>query len=102
MSSEPASIRDIYGYKPGKATCAKNRRLARRLLECGVRFVLLCDRYWDMHGITYDENSVNKTTAACFQTNRSTASLIQDLKHRGLLDTTIGIWAREFGRTPMR
>jgi hypothetical protein len=60
MSSEPASIREIYGYVPGKPTCANNCRLARRLVERGVRFVQLCHRYWDLYGITYDENSIKK------------------------------------------
>jgi len=29
------------------------------------------------------------------------AGLLQDLKQRGLLDTTLVIWGGEFGRTPM-
>ena len=102
LSSEPASIREIYGYTPGKPTCANNGRLARRLVEHGVGFIPLCHRYWNIHGATYDEDIVNKTTAACFQTDQSIASLIQDLKHRSLLDTIMVIWASEFGRTPMR
>jgi hypothetical protein len=106
MNSEPASIREIYGeiygYTPGKPACANNGRLARRLVERGVRFVPLCHRYWNMHGVTYDEDILNKTTAACFQTDQSAASLIQDLKNRGLLDTTMVIRTGEFGRTPLR
>jgi uncharacterized protein DUF1501 len=102
VMSEPASIREMYGYTPGQPSYANNCLLARRLVERGVRFVQLCHRYWDMHGVTYNEDIVNKTTAACFQTDQSTAALIQDLKQRGLLDTTLVIWASEFGRTPMR
>ena len=34
------------------------------------------------------------------QTDRAIAALIKDLKQRGLLDSTLIVWAGEFGRTP--
>ena len=34
-------------------------------------------------------------------TDQPTAALLADLKHRGLLEDTLVIWAGEFGRTPM-
>lgn len=102
VASEPESIHKLYGTTPGKPSFANNCLLARRLVERGVRFVQLTHRQWDMHGATFDEDVVNKTPAACRETDQSSAALIQDLKQRGLLDTTLVIWAGEFGRTPMR
>ena len=39
--------------------------------------------------------------ANCQATDRGCATLISDLKDRGLLDDTLVIWGGEFGRTPM-
>jgi hypothetical protein len=35
------------------------------------------------------------------QTHKPAAALIQDPKQRGMLDSTLVVWAGEFGRTPM-
>jgi hypothetical protein len=102
VDSEPQQIKDLYGYQKGTPSYANNALLARRLVERGVRFVQLCHRYWDMHGVSYNEDVYNKTPAACRQTDQATAALITDLKQRGLLDQTLIIYASEFGRTPMR
>jgi uncharacterized protein (DUF1501 family) len=37
----------------------------------------------------------------CDITDQPAAALIKDLKQRGLLDSTLVVWAGEFGRTPM-
>src|SRR5271157_417931 len=37
----------------------------------------------------------------CRRVDKSIAALVQDLKRRGLLDSTLVVWASEFGRTPM-
>ena len=39
-------------------------------------------------------------TEICAKTDRGTAALVKDLKSRGLLDSTIVLWAGEFGRLP--
>jgi uncharacterized protein (DUF1501 family) len=36
----------------------------------------------------------------CRQTDKPIAGLISDLKQRGMLDSTLVVWASEFGRTP--
>jgi uncharacterized protein (DUF1501 family) len=36
----------------------------------------------------------------CGHVDRPVAALLQDLKRRGLLDSTLVVWASEFGRTP--
>jgi hypothetical protein len=102
VASEPDSIHEMYGTTPGQPSYANNCLLARRLVERGVRFVQLCHRNWDMHGINYNEDIINKGPLCCRQTDRGSAALIKDLKQRGLLDSTLIIWAGEFGRTPMR
>jgi uncharacterized protein (DUF1501 family) len=102
VASEPASIHELYGTTPGQSSFSNNCLLARRLVERGVRFVQLCHRNWDMHGLNYNEDVINKAPLACRETDQGSAALIQDLKQRGLLDTTLVVWAGEFGRTPMR
>ena len=101
ISKEPASIHELYGTEPGKKSFANNCLLARRLVERGVRFVQLYHRGWDNHGTSSHDDIVNRLPSLCQETDRAAAALIQDLKQRGLLDSTIVVWGGEFGRTPM-
>lgn len=101
IESEPASVHEMYGTEPGKASFANNCLLARRLVERGVRFVQLYHRGWDTHGASNNEDIVNKLASLCRETDRASAALVSDLKQRGLLDETLVIWGGEFGRTPM-
>jgi hypothetical protein len=102
ISREPESVHKLYGTEPGRVSFANNCLLARRLVEKGVRFVQMFQWGWDHHGngrredIRYD--LPNKTR----MTDQPIAALIQDLKQRGLLDSTLVVWGGEFGRTPMR
>jgi hypothetical protein len=97
VSSEPQSIRDMYGVKnPGDGSFASNCLLARRLAERGVRFIQLYHRGWDHHG-----NLDPKIQEASQHVDRASAALVKDLKQRGMLDETLVIWGGEFGRTPM-
>src|SRR5712671_7293084 len=73
-----------------------NCLLARRMVERGVRFVMLTHASWDDHT---DLN--RKLKKNCDIADRPTAALIRDLKQRGLLDDTLVVWGGEFGRTPM-
>ena len=101
ISKEPASVHELYGTEPGKKSFANNCLLARRLVERGVRFVQLYHRGWDNHGTSSHDDIVNRLPTLCQETDRAAAALIQDLKQRGLLDSTIVVWGGEFGRTPM-
>ncbi|MGA8597964.1 MAG: DUF1501 domain-containing protein [Bryobacteraceae bacterium] len=95
LSKEPDSIFEMYGpdaRKPG--TYAANCILARRLAECGVRFIQLFHRGWDQHN-----NLPKEIAGQCRQTDQPTAAVIQDLQQRGLLKDTLVIWGGEFGRT---
>jgi hypothetical protein len=96
ISREPKQVLEMYGAEPGKPSFANNCLLARRLVEKGVRFVQLFHEAWDQHG-----NLVKDLKKNCRDTDRPCAALLQDLKRRGLLDSTLIIWGGEFGRTPM-
>jgi uncharacterized protein (DUF1501 family) len=80
--------------------------LARRLVERGVRFIELSTlaynlgggngaNPWDHHGAIKEGHGKMAN-----QIDQPIASLIKDLKARGLLDSTLIVWAGEFGRTP--
>jgi hypothetical protein len=97
LSSEPAHIREMYGVDdPVTKQFGTNCLLARRLVERGVRFVLMMHASWDQH--TYLNRELKKN---CDRTDKPTAALIKDLKQRGLLEDTLIVWGGEFGRTPM-
>ena len=101
ISKEKQNILDLYGAKPGEASFANNCLLARRLVEKGVRFVQLFDWGWDMHGTGPETDLTTGLPKKCMQVDQACAALVQDLKQRGLLDSTLVIWGGEFGRTPM-
>ncbi|HWD98919.1 MAG TPA: DUF1501 domain-containing protein, partial [Bryobacteraceae bacterium] len=88
---------EMYGVnKDPTKPYATNCLLARRLVERGVRFVMLMHASWDDH-----TNINKKLKKNCDITDQPAAALIKDLKQRGLLDETLVVWGGEFGRTPM-
>jgi len=101
LSKEPEHIHKLYGTEPGAKSFANNCLLARRLVERGVRFVQLYHRGWDNHGASADNDIVLRLPRLCKEIDQACAALIQDLKQRGLLDSTLVVWGGEFGRTPM-
>ncbi len=101
ISREPASIHELYGTEPGRASFANNCLLARRLVERGVRFVQLYHWGWDTHGTSSQDDIATALPARCEETDRASAALVRDLRERGLLDETLVVWGGEFGRTPM-
>jgi hypothetical protein len=100
LAKEDKKTLDLYGATPGKPSFANNCLLARRLVERGVRFVQLYHTDWDHHG-SGAENLTRGLDRVTGETDRPCMALIQDLKRRGLLDSTLVIWGGEFGRTPM-
>lgn len=109
IAGETAATKKMYGLDdadPKTAAYARQCLTARRLVERGVRFVeLSCLSYnlgggnaanpWDHHGEVKDGHGKMGR-----QTDQPIAALLKDLKQRGLLDSTLVIWAGEFGRTP--
>ena len=97
FSKESPATLDMYGVNAEKTRAfGTNCLLARRMVERGVRFVMLMHASWDQH--TYLNRDLKKN---CDITDGPTAALIRDLKQRGLLDSTLVLWGGEFGRTPM-
>lgn len=97
FSTESQATLDMYGVnKEPTRPFAANCLLARRMVERGVRFVMLAHASWDDHA------ELNKNLRKnCSITDQPAAALLKDLKQRGLLDSTLVLWAGEFGRTPM-
>jgi hypothetical protein len=94
--NESAKTLELYGCQPGDGSFAANCLLARRLAERGVRFIQLYHKDWDHHGGVKDGIKLKAE-----EIDRACMALITDLKDRGMLDSTIVVWAGEFGRTPM-
>jgi len=104
--SEPKAVRDRYGYPPqytprmraGGDNPGWNQRLllARRLVEAGVRLVTVDLRWWDTH----DDNFWSLKNGFLPPFDQSYSALINDLDHRGLLDSTLVVAWGEHGRTP--
>jgi Protein of unknown function (DUF1501) len=100
LSQESAETKNLYGLG-NRVTAEFGTRclLARRLVERGVRFVQLYSGDvggWDAH----DDVEKNHS-AMCARTDQPVAGLLNDLKRRGLFDSTLVIWGGEFGRMPM-
>ena len=103
LSLETHATQDAYGLhddNKDKALFGRMCLLSRRLVEKGVRFVQLYNAVdklgWDGH-----DNSTEFHRRNAAQTDQPIAALLNDLKQRGMLDSTLVIWAGEFGRTPM-
>lgn len=77
-------------------TFSRNCLLARRLVERGVRFTTIFHGDWDHHGGL--DRGLRQN---CDGVDRPLATLIKDLKQRGLLDSTLVVIGSEFGRTPL-
>jgi hypothetical protein len=102
ISKESKTTLESYGAQPGASSFANNCLLARRLAEDGVRFVQLFDWGWDFHGTNPKEDIRDGLTNKCATMDKPIASLINDLKERGLFEDTLIILGGEFGRTPFR
>jgi hypothetical protein len=95
LSKEPESTYKLYGEDARKGgTFAHSCLMARRLVERDVRFVQIYHRGWDVHG-----NLPEVLPSQCRDVDQACWALVQDLKSRGLLDSTLVIWGGEFGRT---
>jgi hypothetical protein len=91
LSGEKPALRDRYGRNRFGQGCL----LARRLVERGVPFVEVTLGGWDTH-----DNNFEQVKALCQTLDPAWSALVDDLKDRGLLDSTLVVWAGEFGRTP--
>lgn len=95
LGKEPEATFKLYGddaKKPG--TFANTALLARRLVERGVRFVQIYHNNWDTHA-----NVAGRLPDQCKDVDQACYGLVQDLKQKGMLDSTLVLWGGEFGRT---
>jgi uncharacterized protein (DUF1501 family) len=113
IDQEDAGVRDRYGRNP----LGQNLLLARRLIESGVRLVnvvawtglaagekFVSVETWDMHGnadVGIFEDGWNGLPFALPRTDQAVATLLEDLRTRELLDSTLVVLVGEFGRTPV-
>ena len=98
LDEEPDALRDAYGRNLFGQGCL----LARRLVERGVPFVEVTLANagqgvfgWDTHNQNFE--NVKRLSGVL---DPAWATLMTDLKQRGLLDSTLIVWMGEFGRTP--
>jgi hypothetical protein len=100
LKQETDATKKLYGLDdPLTEPFGRQCLLERRMVERGVRFVKLLhgaggDR-WDDHGAIADRIPVH-----CQEIDKPVAGLLKDLKSRGLLESTLVVWASEMGRTP--
>ena len=92
IKEEPDKVRQAYGRSYFGQSCL----LARRLVEAGVRFVTVNYGGWDTH----TDNFSSLKNHLLPNLDSGYAALIEDLKNRGMLDSTLVVWMGEFGRTP--
>ncbi len=98
LNDEPAELRDRYGRNLFGQGCL----LARRLIERGVPFIEVSLATvgnlalgWDTHIDNF--NAVKRLSETL---DPAWSTLMEDLKDKGLLDSTLIVWMGEFGRTP--
>ncbi|MDF1852904.1 MAG: DUF1501 domain-containing protein [Verrucomicrobiales bacterium] len=103
LTGESDTVKKMYGLEAdfkNTQTFGLQCLLARRLVQRGVRFIeLTCpggngDR-WDQHNKLVEGHNKN-----CQTVDQPIAALITDLKRLGMLESTLVVWAGEFGRTP--
>ena len=104
VKGESEAVRKLYGLDakyPQTQIFGRQCLIARRLVERGARFIeLTCPQIgghdrWDQHGGLKAGHADNARAV-----DQPIAALLKDLKERGLLQSTLVIWAGEFGRTP--
>lgn len=91
LDEEDSSLRESYGQGAFGQGCL----MARRLVERGVSFVDVTLDGWDTHA-----NNFERVRELSQQLDRGAASLLNDLRERGLLESTLVVCQGEFGRTP--
>jgi uncharacterized protein (DUF1501 family) len=105
LASETEATRKLYGMdNPVTEPFGKQCLMARRLVERGVRFVQLYHGglgnqntdTWDAH-----DDIVSNHRKHAAEADLPIAGLLEDLRGRGLLDSTLVILQSEFGRMPI-
>ncbi|HKB39425.1 MAG TPA: DUF1501 domain-containing protein [Gemmataceae bacterium] len=103
LAKEPEKMRDRYGRTRFGQSCL----LARRLIEAGVRLVtvnmfetVFDEITWDIHGSRPFTDITEMAKQVAPNYDQAYSTLLEDLKERGLYDSTMVVAMGEFGRTP--
>ncbi|MCA9066012.1 MAG: DUF1501 domain-containing protein, partial [Planctomycetaceae bacterium] len=91
LDDESDAVRKAYGDSRFGRGCL----VARRLVETGVRSIEVTLNGFDTHADNYDGH-----VTQCNVLDPALATLIQELRERDLLESTIVLCISEFGRTP--
>lgn len=93
LARESMSMTGLFGGDPFSQSCL----LATRLVEAGVRFVTVNLTGWDTHTDNFGQlkNRMLPTLDA------GLSGLLNALREKGLLDSTLVFVTGEFGRTPV-
>ncbi len=92
LTQEPESVHERYG---ATSRFGLGCLMARRLVEVGVPFVEVALRGWDTHQDNFA--TVQRLSA---DLDLGMSALLDDLRDRGLLESTLVLWIGDFGRTP--
>lgn len=92
ITKETEAVRKEYGNNGFGQGCL----LARRLVEQNVRCVEVNLGGWDTHSDNFQ--SMDDRVP---QLDQAMATLLEDLRTRGMLQSTLVVLATEFGRTPL-
>lgn len=97
LTSESVATRDRYG----RDLFGSSMLMARRLVEAGVTFITVHTEskgngHWDSHSNNFN---MLKNLRLPF-VDRAVPALLQDLKERGLWDSTLVVMMGDMGRTP--
>jgi len=101
FSDETPAAQELYGLNdPATRDFGSQMLATRRLIQRGVRFIQVQHGgggagVWDAHSHLQKNHERNFKAV-----DKPVAGLLKDLKQRGLLDSTLVIFATEFGRTP--
>jgi uncharacterized protein (DUF1501 family) len=102
VDREPQWLQNAYGMdQPITEDFGRRCLLSRRLIERGVRFVQVWSGAqgavdnWDNHA-----DIVKELPPMAASIDKPIATLLRDLRARGLDEDTLVIWTTEFGRTP--
>ena len=103
LDAERPSVREAYGRTRFGQSCL----LARRLVESGVRVVVVNmfetvfgTSSWDAHGSGPFSTLTDYGRDLLPAFDRAFSALVDDLEARGLLGSTLVVASGEFGRTP--
>jgi hypothetical protein len=98
LDEEPRELRDRYGRNMFGHGCLLARRLVERkvpFVEVSLATVGNLALGWDTH-----VNNFDGVRRLCEVLDPAWSTLMEDLKSKGLLDSTLIVWMGEFGRTP--